>query len=184
MLPLSLLDLINSSMLVSGKITVNDSPSLSIWDDGATSWTDDNFSGGQTPVVAPWPLLPSTIRRPLRWDEPPQSIWDDATTRWLDVAPGWDTPIGTERRTWIVGKSGPFGVNAISSNGTPHTARIWIKPPDPKTAANLARRQVFRAAIAAWKADKAGSAATARNKHSGRFDNDYQRHISYYLKTH
>lgn len=184
MLPLSLLDLINSSTHVRGKITVNDSPNLSVWDTGQTTWTDDNYSGGQTPFVPPWPLLPTTIRRPLRWDEPPQSVWDEATTRWLDVAPGWDTPIGTARRTWIVGKSGPFGVNALSSNGTPHTARIWIKPPDPKTSANLARRQIMRDAVSAWRNNKTSSTAIAKANHSGSFDNDYQRHISYYLSTH
>lgn len=212
----------------SGRFTVDDSPALSLWDMGASSWIDalqdvapqvpafnwpnpstiarrrSQWDSAPHPVwdggisewidskhgpfasydVPQWINGPAITRRASRWDGPPQSAWDAGASRWLDSAPGWDTPPGTDRRTWIIGRAGQFGGNVRSATGIMHTARVWIKPPDPATIATLARRELMRQAVAQWHADRETCTAIAINQQAGTYWSPFHRWIAHYLRTH
>lgn len=170
MLPFSLVKLAASTDTISGTLTVNDSPPITLWDDGATRWRDYD-SYGEAPH----------LHIATRWDEPPKTLWDDGATRWLDVAPGWDVPAGTDRRRWVIGKANPKIYNLVSRTGVRLLARLWIKPPDPKTPATQARRALVSAAAAAWRTDKAACIATARRLATRAYSSDYNSWLSCYL---
>lgn len=228
MLPLSLLLALQKVSTASGKFTAHDSPFISLWDDGASSWVDairdiapqtpifnwpnvttikrrisswDDaqhplWDGGisewidaatgyaGTPTPERWINGPTIARRGSKWDEPPQSAWDNGSSRWFDCAPGWDTPPGDTRRTWVIGKAGKFGGNVLSASGVLHTARLWIKPPDPATARHLARRAHMRDAVALWHADKTSCANIAQANKPGTYWSPFHRWIAHYLTTH
>lgn len=171
MLPFSLVQLAAESSTLSGTLTVSDSPQISQWDNGATSWRDfDAF--GATP----------NLHTQSRWDELTPSRWDNGATRWLDVAPGWDVPLGNETRKWVIGRANPLIFNLISATGQKLLARLWIKPPDPKTTATQARRALLAAGAAAWQANPSACAAAAAKHATRSYSSAYNAWQSLYLK--
>lgn len=171
MLPFSLLKLAGATDTISGTVTVDDSPPITLWDDGSTRWRD--YHGfGQMPYV----------HERTRWDEPPATLWDNGTTKWYDVAPGWDVPNGTARRRWVIGKANQKIYNIISGTGVRLLARLWIKPPDPKTPATQARRALVSAAATEWRNNRTTCIATARTLATRSYSSDYNAWISCYLK--
>lgn len=184
MLPYSLFLLMQTIDTARGKFSVPDSPSLTLWDDGQSRWNDFSWHPDQPLTVPPWGFQRGTLRTGNNWDEAEQTHWDGGLTRWTDQAPGWDAAIGTTRRTWVVAPAGPFGANVWSQTNKAHTARMWTRPKDDKTAAKLTRRALVRDAVAAWKIDPEGCIESARENNPGHYWSEYHRFLSYYLKTH
>ena len=184
MLPYSLFLLITTSDTISGSFTVTDSPYLSTWDEGASTWTETERNTTQNQTQGEWATGTNRDRTSALWDTPERAHWDANDVHWMDAAPAWDMAEQTDERTWIVGKAGRFGGNVRSATGVLHTARIWIRPHDPATPAAVARRQVLRDAVAAWTSDSDTCTRTAKLNQPGEYASDYHRWLAYYLKTH
>lgn len=161
-----------------------DGAPFAVWDEGYRRWLEISDAGNPAYNAPRWVNGPAISRRNSAWDVPPQAYWDAGASRWLDCAPGWDTAPGSDKRTWIIGKAGEFGGNILSATGIMHTARVWIKPPDPATAANLQRRTVMRNAVALWHNDPQTCTATATNNQPGTYWSPFHRWIAHYLRTH
>lgn len=184
MLPYSLFVLVTTSDTVSGRFTVNDSPSMSTWDEGAATWTETQRHTATNQTHGDWQTGVNRDRTYAQWDTPERAHWDANDAAWLDAAPAWDMAEQTDQRAWVIGKAGRFGGNVRSATGIMHTARIWIKPPDPATPAALTRRQALREAVTAWNADSQACTTEAEANHPGDYSSPYHRWLSYYLKTH
>lgn len=184
MLPYSLFLLVTTSDTISGSFTVTDSPSLSTWDEGASTWTETERNTTQNQTQGSWTSGINRERDSALWDTPERAHWDATDITWRDCAPAWDMAEATDTRRWVIGQAGPFGGNVTSATGIMHTARIWIKPPDAATPAAITRRQVLRNAVTAWTTDRHACTVTAEQNQPGDYSSAYHRWIAYYLNTH
>lgn len=184
MLPPSLYLLVTTSDRVSGKFTVNDSPAMAQWDEGQAVWSDQERPTSGQNTSGDWTTGINQQRDAMTWDAPDRAHWDENDITWPDAVPAWDTEEPTDTRTWVIGAAGPFGANVTSATGVPHTARLWIRPPDAQTAPQLTRRQLVRIAVQEWLLDPTTCATEAEANHPGDYSSAYHRWVSYYLNTH
>jgi hypothetical protein len=115
MLPFSLLTLAQNSASLSGQFSVSDSPTLTLWDNGSTSWIDALADIAPQAPPRIWPNLTTIKRRRSAWDGDTPTAWDGGTTEWIEAATGETTPATPTR--WIFGP-------AIARRGT-----RWDEPP-------------------------------------------------------
>ena len=154
------------------------------WDGGLTEWIEART--GYTPPDTPtrWINGPDIARRGTRWDEVASTRWDGGITHFDGKKTEWDAPEGTDTRKWVIGKAGPFGANLWTADGTPHTARLWIQPPDPATNAALTRRAIVREAVRLWQTDNAAARAASGSHTPTANLSAYHRWISFYVSNH
>lgn len=85
----------------------------------------------------------------------------------------WDPVTGAEISRVIIQRSRAEQANARTASGIPVIVRPYQIPRDPKRPAQLARREIHAAGVAAWQADpdaaRAASAAEAEERNISPF---------------